>query len=172
MTISETPAGRNAVRNAILKLLAVLVPLVGATTVYVEKRAASLNASISVTQQATARETATSSVAFVVLIEALEAQAMELEQLSGEVNRQREVLARLDERIECIRNPPKKVARRPVRDSDGDGIRIVEVQAAPPALPSPRPRVLRQRPVASEEAVKKLQEQYQEQVQGQQEAGW
>jgi len=172
MTTPETTAGPNAVRNAILKLLAVLAPLVTVMTIYVEKRTAALNASINVTQRATARETVTSSAAFIVMMSALELQAEELEQLNGEVNRQREVLARLDERIECIRNPPKKVARRPVRDSDGDGIRIVEVQAAPPALPSPRPRVLRQRPVASEEAVKKLQEQYQEQVQGQQEAGW
>jgi len=157
------------------KLAAALAPLAIAVTVYFEMKTEALRASINVTQQATAHETATSSAAFGELVERLELHEGAIGHLNEEVKvlrtqaeRQGNLLLRHDERIALTlrsrpQTAPREVTSVIVHESES------QPDMSPPAeLPLDklkRTKLGKVRPEPSEAAVRRVRTQIQQQIQ-------
>jgi len=171
--VTPEKEARTETLKALGKLAAALVPLAVAVTLYVEMKTEALRASITITQQATAHETATSSAAFEKLVERLELHESALESLGAKAatlqaltNRQGELLIRHDERISLALSHDERVtASQYVSVSEDEAESVSGPPEEPPLAKLKRTKLNRKRPQPSEATVNRIREQIQDQVQ-------
>lgn len=129
--MSPEKEARIELLKALGKLAVALAPLAVAMTYYFEQKTEALRASINATQEATAQETATSSVAYGAMVERLELHERALEDLAKEAaalravaGRQGSTLARHSDQLagmQRLRNPVDVAAHVADTSSDGHG---------------------------------------------------
>ena len=167
---------RIALLKAAGKLAVALAPLAVAMTYYFEQKTEALRASINVTQEATAQETATSSMAYGALVERLELHELALMGLAKEAaalraiaGRQDSTLVRHSDQIAGMQRNRSPAAADMSSDGDGHGrpepaMMMVEVgsdgeEVEPPLAQLKRTKMKKARPRPSAANVQKIRKQ-------------
>lgn len=172
--MSPEKEARIALLKAAGKLAVALAPLAVAMTYYFEQKTEALRASINVTQEATAQETATSSMAYGALVERLELHELALMGLAKEAAALRAIAGRQDSTL--VRHSDQIAGMQRNRSpaaadmsSDGHGrpepaMMVVEVgsdgeKVEPPLAQLKRTKMKKARPRPSAANVQKIRKQ-------------